>query len=413
MSDGGPVSLRRRGTMRRRGTRPNVYCLPLRPSGIIGLMLCYQTAGESHGKCLLALIEGIPYGTPVETGPLDAELARRQGGYGRGARQEMERDVVEILSGVRRGMALGGPIALQVANRVRNSEELGPITHPRPGHADLAGAVKFGTVDARGVSERASARETAARVAAGALAVDFLSRFGIRVLGYVVEVGGIAVTRRIGDPEELVRVRDASSFYTLDPAADGRIRALVDEVREAGDTVGGVFEVLALGVPPGLGSHATWEGRLDGALARALMSVQTVKAVEVGLGMEAARRRGSNFHDEILPAEGGGWRRSGNNAGGLEGGMTNGEPVVVRAASKPIPTLRRPLRTVDLRTGEAAEAAYERSDVCVVAAASVVGQAAVAFELARAFLEKFGGDTFEETRERFGAYRKRLESFQR
>lgn len=370
-------------------------------------MLRYWTAGESHGKCLLSLVEGIPYGTPVETGPLDAELARRQGGYGRGPRQEMERDAVEILSGVRHGRALGGPIALRVVNRVRNSEELGPLTRPRPGHADLAGALKYGTSDARGISERASARETVARVAAGGLAADFLSRFGIRVLGYVVEIGGIASGKRIEEPEELVRVRDASPFYTLDPEADGRIRALVDEVRESGDTVGGVFEVRAFGVPPGLGDPTTWEGKLDGALARALMSIQTVKAVEVGLGMEVARRRGSEVHDEILPAAGGGWRRSGNRAGGIEGGMTNGEPVVVRAASKPIPTLRRPLRTVDLRTGEAAEAAYERSDVCVVPAASVVGQAVVAFELARAFLEKFGGDTFEETRERYRSFQER------
>jgi len=376
-------------------------------------MLRYRTAGESHGKCLVASIEGVPYGTPVSLEAINAELARRQGGYGRGARQKMETDSAEILSGVRQGLALGSPVTLEVANRVRNSEELGPITRPRPGHADLPGAMKFDTRDARGVSERSSARETAARVAAGAFAGDFLSRFGVRVLGYVVEVGGVSLDRRIEDPAELARVRDASPFYTLDPASDGRIRARVDEAQKAGDTVGGVFEVRASGVPPGLGSHATWEGKLDGAIARALMSVQTVKAVEVGLGLEAARRPGSAFHDEILRGEGGGLRRSGNNAGGIEGGMTNGEPVVVRAASKPIPTLLRPLRTVDLQTGQAAEAQYERSDVCVVPAASVVGQAVVAFEIARAFLEKFGGDTFDETRERFEAYRKRLESFGR
>ncbi len=376
-------------------------------------MLRYRTSGESHGKCLLAVIEGVPYGTPVPTGPVDAELARRQGGYGRGARQKMETDAAEILAGVRRGLALGGPITLQVANRVRNSEELGPITRPRPGHADLPGAMKYDTRDARGVSERSSARETAARVAAGALAADFLSRFGVRTLGYVVEVGGIPAGRRIGDPDELVRVRDASPFYTLDPEADGRIRARVDEVQKAGDTLGGIFEVLVTGVPPGLGSHTDWRDKLDGRLARALMSVQTVKAVETGLGLEAARRLGSQFHDEILKGEGGRLVRSRNNAGGIEGGMTDGEPLVVRAASKPIPTLRAPLRTVDLGTGEAVEAQYERSDVCVAPAASVVGQAVVAFEVARAFLEKFGGDTFEETRERYEAYRRRLESIGR
>ncbi len=389
------------------------YCLLPVAFGIIGPMLRYSTAGESHGPCLLAVIEGVPYGTPVPLEAINAELARRQGGFGRGARMRMETDEAEVLTGVRKGRTLGSSMTLRIANRVHNSEELGPITRPRPGHADLPGAMKFGIRDARDVSERSSARETAARVAAGALAAAFLSHFGVRVLGYVVEVGGLSSDRRIENPDELVRLRDASPFYTLDPSLDERARARVEEVAKAGDTIGGVFEVRVFGAPPGLGSHAAWKDKLDGALARALMSVQTVKAVEVGLGLEAARRLGSQFHDEILKAEGGGLRRSGNNAGGIEGGMTNGEPVVVRAASKPIPTLRKPLRTVDLESGEPAEAQYERSDVCVVPAASVVGQAVVAFEVARAFLAKFGGDTFEETRERVEAYRKRLEPFGR
>lgn len=374
-------------------------------------MLRYSTAGESHGKCLVVGIEGLPYGTPLPLETINGELSRRQGGYGRGARMKMEADAAEAVAGVRQGRTLGGPVVLQIANRVQNSEQLGPITKPRPGHADLPGAQKFGLRDARDVAERSSARETAARVAAGAFAAAFLSHFGVRVLGYVIEIGGVAGDRRIGDPDELVRVRDASPFYTLDPALDERIRPRVDEARKAGDTVGGVFEVLVFGAPPGLGSHASWEDKLDGALARAIMSVQTVKAVEVGLGLESARRPGSEFHDEILRGEGGGLRRSRNNAGGIEGGMTNGETVVLRAASKPIPTLRKGLRTVDLRTGEPSAAAYERSDVCVVPAASVVGQAVAAFEIAREFLRRFGGDTFDETRARYEAWRKRPEPF--
>lgn len=376
-------------------------------------MLRYVTAGESHGKCLIALIEGVPYGTPVSLEAVNAELQRRQGGYGRGARMKLEKDEAEILTGVRKGHTLGSPLTLQIANRVQNAEDLNPITRPRPGHADLAGAMKYGTQDARDVAERSSARETAARVAAGAFANAFLGHFGIRVLGYVVEVGGISSDARIDDPDELVRLRDESLFYTLDRSLDERIRARVDEARAAGDTLGGIFEVRVFGAPPGLGSHAGWEHKLDGALARALMSVQTVKAVEVGLGFEAARRPGSRMHDEIVLGPDGRLGRSHNNAGGIEGGMTNGQPVVVRAACKPISTLRKPLQTVDLASKEQAQALYERSDVCVVPAASVIGQAVVAFEIARAFLDKFGGDTFEETRQRYDGYRKQLERYAR
>jgi chorismate synthase len=376
-------------------------------------MLRYTTAGESHGKCLIAMIEGIPYGTPVSNEFINAELLRRQGGYGRGARMKLETDQAEILTGVRKGHALGGPVALMIMNRVQNTEDLNPITRPRPGHADLAGAMKFGTQDARDVAERSSARETAARVAAGAFAAQFLAGFGVRVCGFVVEVGGITSGTRLDDPDALVRTRDGSIFYTLDPELDERIRAKVDEARQAGDTLGGLFEVRVFGAPPGLGSHAGWEDKLDGALARALMSVQTVKAVEVGLGFEAARRPGSGMHDEILMGEGGKLARSRNNAGGIEGGMTNGQTVVVRSACKPISTLRKPMQTVDLASKEQAQALYERSDVCVVPAASVIGQAVVAFEIARAFLAKFGGDTHDETRERLDAYRRRLESYGR
>ena len=374
-------------------------------------MLRYSTAGESHGKCLVTSIEGLPYGTPVDLEKVNAELLRRQGGYGRGARMKLETDQAEVITGTRKGHTLGSIVTLQIMNRVQNTEDLNPITRPRPGHADLAGAMKFGTDDARDVAERSSARETAARVAAGAFANGFLAAFGVRVLGYVVEIGGITSDTRLDDPDEIVRVREESIFYTLDRTLDERLRAKVDEVKQAGDTLGGLFEVRVFGAPPGLGSHAGWEDKLDGALARALMSVQTVKAVEVGLGFEAARRSGSQMHDEILLAGDGRIARSRNNAGGIEGGMTNGQPVVVRAACKPISTLRKPMQTVDLASKEPAQALYERSDVCVVPAASVIGQAVVSFELARAFLAKFGGDTYDETRQRFDAYRRQLDRY--
>ena len=374
-------------------------------------MLRYTTAGESHGKCLVTSIEGVPYGSPVDLDAINAELARRQGGYGRGARMKLEKDEAAILTGVRKSHTLGAILTLQILNRVQNTEELNPIHRPRPGHADLAGAIKFGTDDARDVAERSSARETAARVAAGAFANTLLAKFGIRVLGYVVEVGGISSPTRIDDPDQILKIREESDFYTLDKDLDGRIRAKVDEVKLAGDTLGGLFEVRVFGAPPGLGTHAGWEEKLDGALARALMSVQTVKAVEVGLGFEAARRTGSQMHDEIVRAADGTLARSRNNAGGIEGGMTNGQVVVVRAACKPISTLRKPMQTVDLASKEGAQALYERSDVCVVPAASVIGQAVVAFEILKAFLGKFGGDTFDETQQRLEAYRKQLEQY--
>lgn len=374
-------------------------------------MLQYSTAGESHGKCLLTVIEGLPYGMPIDLERVNAELTRRQGGYGRGARMKMEHDQAEILSGVRHGKTLGSPLVLMIPNRVQNIEELGAITKPRPGHADLAGAMKFGVSDARDISERSSARETAARVAAGAVAAHFLSLFDMEVLGYVVEIGTLSSETRLTHPDDIRRLRDQSIFYTQDPTLDERIKVRVDDVRQKGDTLGGIFEVIAFHAPPGLGSHAGWRHKLDGRLAYALMSVQTVKAVEVGLGFVAAKRPGSQMHDEIVKTPDGPLGRKRNNAGGIEGGMSNGESIVVRAACKPISTLRKPLETVDLETQEPSAAQYERSDVCVVPAASVIGQAVVAFEIATAFLEKFGGDTYEETRARYDAYRESLKKF--
>ena len=370
-------------------------------------MLRYLTAGESHGKCLQAVVEGVPYGTPVDLVHVNAELARRQGGYGRGARMKIEQDAAEIIAGVRQGHALGSPLVFQVPNKVATGEQMAPITRPRPGHADLAGALKFGTTDARGVSERASARETTVRVAAGAFANSFLRSFGIDVVGYVVEIGGVSSQVRPDAPAEIRARRVSSMFYACDEALDSRIKERVDGVRTAGDTLGGVVEVAAFGLPPGIGSHAGWEEKLDGRLARALMSVQTVKGVEVGLGFEAARRAGSEMHDEIVMKDGK-LARTRNNAGGIEGGMTNGQTLIVRAACKPISTLRQPLRSVDLATKEESAAAYERSDICVVPAASVIAEAVVSFELARAFLDKFGGDTFEEVSQRHEVYRRRV-----
>jgi chorismate synthase len=371
-------------------------------------MLTYFTTGESHGRCLIAVVDGLPYGTPFDADAIDAELARRQGGYGRGARMKIESDRIEVAGGVRRGRTIGSPVAMTIPNKVSNIEELSDLTKLRPGHADLAGAAKYGIDDARDVSERASARETAARVAAGALASHFLRLFGVQVLGYVREIGGIGSTLWLEDPAEIRSRRDASIFYMIDAEAEGRIKSKIDEVREAGNTLGGVWEVAAFGVPPGLGSYAQWPRKLGSRIAAAVMSVQTVKGVEIGLGFEAARRRGSEMHDEILKDPAGGVTRSTNNAGGLEGGMSNGRPIVVRGGCKPISTLRKPLRTVDLRTGAEEPAQYERSDICVVPAASVVGENVIAFEIAAAFLEKFGGDTFEEVRERFERHRERL-----
>lgn len=349
----------------------------------------------------MALVDGFPAGLEVSSGPIDAELRRRQGGYGRGGRQRIETDHVEILSGTWRGKTLGSPIALLVPNKDYKIEQMEDLDRPRPGHGDLSGAVKYlGSV--RAILERASARETAARVAAGALAAQLLAAFNIRALGYVVELGGIAVPPTPGSLDELRRRRDASEIYSLDPSRDSEVTALVDQCQKAGDTLGGVVEVRVEGLPFGLGTHAQWDRKLDGLIARAVMSIQAIKGVEIGLGFEAARRRGSQVHDPIqfdaAEARGPtlGFVRPTNNAGGLEAGMTNAQPLVVRAAMKPISTLARPLESVNLKTRQPESASYERSDVCAVSAASVIVENAVAFEVAAALVEKFGGDSLAE-----------------
>jgi chorismate synthase len=368
-------------------------------------MLRYWTAGESHGKTLLALIDGFPAGVSINTEQINVELRRRQGGYGRGGRQRIERDAVEVLTGVWRGTTIGSPITLEVPNRDAKLDRLDDIHRPRPGHGDLSGAMKFlGSI--RGVLERASARETAVRVAAGALAKQLLAELGITAFGYVVEIGGERIEPISAPLDQLLAVRDASAIFSLDPDRDEAIRRLIDATGKDGDTLGGVIEVRVDGVPFGLGTHAQWDQKLDGRLAQAVMAVQAIKGVEIGLGFEGARRRGSQVHDPIgydpsqrnTPSLG--FVRPTNNAGGLEAGMTNGQPIVVRAAMKPISTLARPLESVNLQTKEPEEAAYERSDICAVPAASVIVENVVAFEVARAVVDKFGGDSLTEMKAR-------------
>jgi chorismate synthase len=369
-------------------------------------MLRYWTAGESHGKALLAMVDGFPSGVPLGTEPIDAELRRRQGGYGRGGRQRIETDKVDILSGTWHGTSLGSPIALLVPNKDYKIERMEDLDRPRPGHGDLSGAMKF-LAPIRAILERASARETTVRVAAGALAAQLLARFNIRPLGYVVELGGIAIPTPAGPLDALRARRDASEIYALDTARDTEIKQLIDECQKAGDTLGGVIEVRVEGLPFGLGSHAQWDVKLDGRIAQAVMSIQAIKGVEIGLGFEAARRRGSQVHDPIHydPAQADGptlgYVRPTNHAGGLEAGMTNAQPLVVRAAMKPISTLAHPLASVNLKTHASEPAAYERSDVCAVSAASVILENVVAFELAAAMVEKFGGDSLTEMEARW------------
>jgi chorismate synthase len=364
-------------------------------------MLRYWTAGESHGKTMLATVDGFPAGLQLETDSIDHELRRRQGGYGRGGRQRIETDAVEILTGVWQQTTLGSPIALQVINRDYKLEKMEDLQRPRPGHGDLTGAVKYlGSI--RGVLERASARETTVRVAAGALAKQLLSQFGIEVIGYVVELGGISIAPREGSIEQQREWRDASEVYSLDPGQDDEIKQKIDQVGKSGDTLGGIVETRVEGLPFGLGTHAQWDRKLDGRLAQAVMAVQAIKGVEIGMGFEAARRLGSEVHDPITYDEEKrntstlGFERPTNNAGGLEAGMTNGQPLIVRAAKKPISTLSKPLESINLETKEAEEAAYERSDVCAVSAASVIIENVVAFEIARALVEKFGNDSIAE-----------------
>ncbi|MEI7817336.1 MAG: chorismate synthase [Desulfuromonadales bacterium] len=380
----------------------------------------YLTAGESHGPQLTAIVEGLPAGMHISVETLNHDLSRRQEGYGRGDRMKIEKDTAQLLSGVRWGETIGAPVTIVVINRdwenwsekmstlPEHRDDSGAVTRPRPGHADLSGSLKYHHSDVRNVLERSSARETAVRVAVGAIAKSLLAEFDIRVGGYVVELGGISACTPQEQLEILWQRAAESETFCCDPLAEIDMKRVIDAAQSGGDTLGGVVEVQVVGVPPGLGSYVQWDRKLDARLAMALMSVQAIKGVEVGIGFDAARRPGSRVHDEIFYKDG--YHRNSNNAGGIEGGMSNGEPVVVRAAMKPIPTLYSPLRSVDMLTHEAFEATVERSDTCAVPAALVVAEAVVAIEIANAFLEKFGGDSIFEIRRNIKGYMEQVRS---
>ena len=400
-------------------------------------MLRFSTAGESHGEALVALVSGLPAGIPFDGEFLNRELRRRQGGYGRGGRMRIEQDTAHVLSGVRHGYTIGSPVAMTLANRDwKNWEELLPVeagdpakhkavASPRPGHADLAGALKYDFKDARYVLERASARESAARVACGALAKMLLRELGVGVASHVTRVGTVELQRAASwDEIAGLASRETILLSCVDPGTEAAMKSQVDAALRSGDTVGGVFEVVVHGLPPGIGTHVNWDERLDGLLAQALMSLQAVKAVELGRGVTAAGSPGSAVHDAISyagdqpdAAAGNGkenftrFTRERNNAGGVEGGMSNGEDVVVRGYLKPISTLRRPLGSVSFATREDTKASYERSDVCVVPAAGVAGEAMVALTVARLVLEKFGGDSLRELQRNFAGYREQIRAY--
>ncbi len=395
-------------------------------------MLRFSTAGESHGEALVALVSGLPAGIPVDQEFVNRELWRRQQGYGRGGRMRIEKDEAHILSGVRHGKTIGSPIAMTLANRDwKNWEQILPVqagdaslhkavASPRPGHADLAGALKYDFKDARYVLERASARESAARVACGALAKLMLRELGVQVASHVIRVGTAQLGREVSfDEVAAIAGRDEVMLACADAESEAGMKAEVDKALRTGDTVGGVFEVIVHGLPPGIGTHVNWDERLDGLLAQALMSLQAVKAVELGRGVTAAESAGSAVHDAIAYASEGEsseesftrFRRERNNAGGVEGGMSNGEDVVVRGYLKPISTLRRPLGSVSFETREATKASYERSDVCVVPAAGVAGEAMVALTIARLVLEKFGGDSLNEVKRNFHGYCEQIRAY--
>jgi chorismate synthase len=383
-------------------------------------MLRYLTAGESHGELLMGIIEGMPSGLLIRVTDIDRDLARRQTGYGRGGRMKIEKDAVKIFAGVRWGRTLGSPIGLMVRNKdwenwrdkmspdpmFLNSAE--PVTRPRPGHADLPGMMKYGMTDIRNILERSSARETAMRVAVGAVAKRLLEEFGVDVISHVVSIGGVFSKVPHVSPQEIRKRAEASELRCSDPDAEKRMMRKIDEMKTAGDSLGGVFELIITGVPIGLGSHAHWDRKLDSRLASVIMSIQAIKGVEIGAGFGVANRPGSLVHDEILWSRKSGFYRKTNMAGGIEGGMSNGENIVLRAAMKPIPTLMKPLRSVDVVSKKPFKASVERSDVCAVPAAGVVAEAVAAFEIASAMIDKFGGDSIDEMKRNYDGYLKHL-----
>jgi chorismate synthase len=398
-------------------------------------MLRYLTAGESHGPCLTMIIDGVPAGFAIDISKINHDLWRRQQGYGRGGRMLIEKDEAQVRSGIRWGETIGAPVALGIENRdwknwtkkmsalPEDRDDKIAVTKPRPGHADLNGALKYDRRDVRDILERASARETVARTAVGSFAKQLLVPFGIRVMGYIRSIGNVAANLQDLTFDEIYARSEESAVRTADHAAEEQMIALIEECKKEGNTLGGIFEVVVLGLPPGLGSHTQWDRKLDGRLARALMSIQAMKGVEIGLGFEMARRRGSQVHDEIffdpskMVSEGTprivptGFYRGSNNSGGTEGGMTNGAPLIARVAMKPISTLMSPLQSVDLRTKQPTDASVERSDVCAAPAAAVVGESVVAFEVAGAFLEKFGGDSLREIQRNYENYLEQIKNY--
>ncbi len=374
-------------------------------------MLRFLTSGESHGKCLVAILEGMVAGLGIDEADIDADLSRRQEGYGRGGRMTLEKDKVEILSGVRFKRSLGGPIALLVPNKDFKINELPVVKRPRPGHADLVGVMKYGQEDVRDVLERASARETTARVATGAVCKIFLREFGVEITSHVVSIGGVTADTSGMSFDQIKKQAEGSPMRCASKEATKKMMARVDEARASKDTIGGIFEVLVKGAPVGLGSFVHYDRRLSARLCAALMSIQAVKGVEVGVGFKASERLGKHVHDEIFHDVKRGFYRKTNNAGGLEGGVTNGENIVLRAATKPYATLMSPLQSVHIDSKQKDVATVERSDVTAVPACGVVGEAMVAFELAKSFLEKFGGDSLKETRRNFEGYLKQLKEF--
>lgn len=374
-------------------------------------MLRFLTAGESHGKSLVAILEGLPAGVPVDSARIALDMRRRQLGYGRGPRMKFEPDAVEILSGVRRGATLGSPVAISIANKDVSIDRLPVVTQPRPGHADLAGAMKYDHRDIRNVLERASARETAARVAVGALCKLLLKPAGIELTSHVTALGPVRAKPSAFSVAQLRAAVEASPVRCADAASARRMMAAIDRCMRDGDTLGGVFEVVIEGAPPGLGSYVHYDRRLDAALGHAILSIHAVKGVEVGDGVSGAAMPGSRLHDQIFYTKAKGFSRSSNHAGGIEGGMTTGQPIIVRGFMKPLSTLRKPLKSVEINTKRAVVATVERSDVTTVPAAGVVGEAMAAFVLAQALLEKFGGDSLRELQRNLVGYRRQVEKF--
>jgi chorismate synthase len=385
--------------------------------------LRFFTAGESHGPALIGILEGIPAGLSLSSDDIDKELMRRQTGYGRGGRMKIEQDHAEIISGVRWGKTIGSPISLFIENKDwknwqegmssegRYEHSISAVTRPRPGHADLAGILKYAQKDIRNILERSSARETAARVAIGAVTKKFLSEFGIIINSYVIQIGNVRMLKTEAISKEIFQKAEASPVRCPDEETTKKMIKLIDKAVKNGDSLGGIFEIVATGIPPGLGSHIQWDMKLDARLSMAISSIQAIKGVEVGLGFKIAEKFGSEVMDEIFYKRKSGFYRKTNNAGGIEGGMSNGMPIVIRAAMKPIPTLKKPLRSVDIITRENIKAAYERSDTCAVPAASIIGEAMTAITIADALLEKFGGDSIDETKRNFDAYIEYIKKF--